>query len=49
MTAPFFTREGLLTKNIGIQALSRTSYAEFPNFQAPKLPSKTFQGLEKWK
>jgi len=32
----------------GIQALSRTSYAKFQNFQAPNPFSRTFKGLEKW-
>ena len=35
--------------NFVIQALSRTSYAKFQNFQAPNLFSRTFQDLEKWK
>jgi len=34
--------------HFGIEALSRTSYAKFQNFQAPNPFSRTFQGLEKW-
>jgi len=32
-----------------IQALSRTFYTKFQNFQAPNPFTRTFQGLEKWK
>jgi len=38
-----------ITDDFEIQALSRTSYAIFQNFQAPCPFSRTFQGLEKWK
>jgi len=36
-----------ITDHFEIQALSRTSYAKFQNFQAPNPFSITFQGLEK--
>jgi len=46
-TVPFFYMTGI--DYIGIQTLSRISYAKFQNFQASTPFSGTFQGLEKWK
>jgi len=40
-----FSRNG--NYRVGIQALSRASYAKFQNFQAPHPFSRSFQGLEK--